>query len=46
MVLNYLLMQGELFLRIVLAAVCGSIIGYDRMNRGKGAGIRPDDGCF
>lgn len=38
--LNYLLMQGELFLRVVLAAFCGVIIGYERMNRGKGAGIR------
>lgn len=34
------LMQGELFLRVVLAAFCGAIIGYERINRGKGAGIR------
>ena len=29
-----------MFLRIVLAALCGAFIGYERMHRGKGAGIR------
>ncbi len=30
----------EYFLRIVLAGICGGIIGYERKNRGKGAGVR------
>ena len=30
----------EYFLRIILAGICGGIIGYERKNRGKGAGIR------
>lgn len=34
------LLQGEMFLRIVIAALCGSLVGYERTNRGKGAGIR------
>ena len=38
--MEYLYFHAELFLRIVLAAVCGALIGYERMNRGKGAGIR------
>ncbi len=37
---DYLLMQAELILRMILAALCGGIIGYERKNRGKGAGIR------
>lgn len=28
------------FVRLLLAVVCGGIIGYERTNRGKGAGIR------
>lgn len=28
------------FLRILLACACGTVIGYERKNRGKGAGIR------
>jgi putative Mg2+ transporter-C (MgtC) family protein len=28
------------FLRILLACACGAVIGYERKNRGKGAGIR------
>lgn len=28
------------FIRLVLAAICGGMIGYERTNRGKGAGIR------
>lgn len=30
----------EYFLRIILAGICGGVIGYERKNRGKGAGIR------
>lgn len=30
----------EYFLRIILAGICGGIIGYERKNRGKGAGVR------
>ena len=32
--------QLEYLLRILLAAVCGIFIGYERKKRGKGAGIR------
>lgn len=28
------------FIRLVLAVICGGVIGYERTNRGKGAGIR------
>ncbi len=28
------------FVRLVLACICGGLIGYERTNRGKGAGIR------
>lgn len=28
------------FIRLILATVCGGMIGYERTNRGKGAGIR------
>ena len=38
--MQYILEQSELFFRIVLAALCGAFIGYERMHRGKGAGIR------
>lgn len=32
--------QAVYFLRLLLACVCGGMIGYERTNRGKGAGIR------
>lgn len=32
--------QLELFLRLVVAGICGSLIGYERKNRLKEAGIR------
>ena len=35
-----LLYQGRLLLRIVLAAFVGYLIGYERMNREKSAGMR------
>lgn len=34
------LLETELFIRIILALVCGAVIGYERNNRGKGAGLR------
>ena len=34
------LLKAELFLRIIIAVLCGGVIGYERTNRGKGAGIR------
>ena len=34
------MLNVELLFRIILAAVCGCLIGYERTNRGKGAGIR------
>lgn len=35
-----LLFKAELILRILISVVCGGIIGMERKNRGKGAGIR------
>ena len=35
MISNY-----EFVFRIVISALCGSAIGYERTNRNKGAGIR------
>ncbi len=32
--------QFVFFIRLLLACVCGGMIGYERTNRGKGAGIR------
>lgn len=32
--------QGEFFLRIIIAAICGAMIGYERKSRNKEAGIR------
>ncbi len=32
--------QLEFFVRVIVAAVLGGLIGYERTNRGKGAGIR------
>lgn len=38
---NYgILFKAEMFLRIVIAVLCGIAIGYERKNRGKGAGLR------
>lgn len=37
---EFLLTQGEYILRMVLAAICGAGIGYERKNRMKEAGIR------
>ena len=37
---EYVMLHAEYLLRILLAGVCGGIIGYERTNRGKGAGIR------
>lgn len=37
---EFIFMQTEFFLRILLAAFCGAAIGYERKSRGKGAGIR------
>lgn len=34
------LKEIEFLLRILLSAVCGGVVGYERKNRGKGAGIR------
>ncbi len=34
------LLKGEMLLRIIIAVLCGALIGYERTNRGKGAGIR------
>jgi len=38
--IEYLLQQGEYVLRIVIAAICAAVIGYERKTRGKEAGIR------
>lgn len=32
--------QAIFFLRLLLACICGGMVGYERTNRGKGAGIR------
>lgn len=37
---EYLLQQGEYILRIIIAAICAAVIGYERKTRGKEAGIR------
>lgn len=34
------LLQGEYILRILVACICGIVIGYERENRNKEAGIR------
>ncbi len=34
------LFKAEMLLRIVIAVLCGIAIGYERKNRGKGAGLR------
>ena len=38
--MDFIRLQGVLVLRILLAGLCGGIIGYERKNRGKGAGVR------
>ncbi|MBR4173298.1 MAG: MgtC/SapB family protein [Clostridia bacterium] len=38
--MNFLSQQMIFILRLILAAVCGCVIGYERKNRGKGAGVR------
>ena len=38
--MEFLMIQGTLVLRILLAGLCGGIIGFERKNRGKGAGVR------
>ena len=37
---EYLLSQLEFLLRLLIAAICGGIIGYERKNRLKEAGVR------
>ena len=38
--LEVLMQNLVFFVRLVLAMICGGMIGYERTNRGKGAGIR------
>lgn len=38
--MSYFLVQGEYIFRILLAALCGMVIGFERKNRKKEAGIR------
>ena len=38
--MDYIFVMLEYLFRIFLAGVCGAFIGYERKNRGKGAGIR------
>ncbi len=35
-----IMQQGELMLRIILAGLCGGIIGFERESRSKNAGVR------
>lgn len=37
---NEVLFKGEMLLRVLIAVLCGGAIGYERKNRGKGAGLR------
>lgn len=39
-IIRFLLIQGDYLLRILLAALCGMVIGYERESRLKMAGIR------
>ena len=36
----FLLQQGEYLLRILIGAICGAAIGYERKSRMKEAGVR------
>lgn len=38
--MDYVLVMFEYLFRIFLAGLCGAVIGYERKNRGKGAGLR------
>lgn len=38
--MNFMTEQVVFIFRIFLAALCGCVIGYERKNRGKGAGVR------
>lgn len=38
--MRFVILQLIFFLRMFLACICGAVIGYERKNRGKGAGIR------
>ena len=38
--MDYVFVMLEYLFRILLAGICGAVIGYERKNRGKGAGIR------
>jgi len=38
--MNHFLQCLIYFLRILIACICGGVVGYERKNRGKGAGIR------
>ncbi len=37
---EFIVTESVYILRLVLACICGGIIGYERTNRGKGAGLR------
>lgn len=37
---EYFLLQGDYLLRVVLAAACGAVIGYERKSKLKEAGVR------
>ena len=39
-ILMHFMQHGEYFLRIIIAGICGAVIGYERKNRMKEAGIR------
>ena len=43
-ILTYLSYDLEYILRMVIAAVCGGIIGYERSRRKKEAGLRTQIG--
>ena len=38
--MDYIFVMLEYLFRILLAGICGAVIGYERKNRGKGAGLR------
>ncbi|MEG0457253.1 MAG: MgtC/SapB family protein, partial [Oscillospiraceae bacterium] len=39
-ILNFLSTEGEYLLRLIVAAICGAAIGYERKSRLKEAGLR------